>query len=326
MDSTDSVGTIVARIEEEVPSVLAATNTPGASIALIHDRACVWTGGFGVTNSETRKPVKPHNVFEAYSLTKPLLAFRALKMVEDGTLGMDRSLQDYVPTPYLGPGGEAITLRMVLSHTSGLSDDVEDRAPTSSPGQRWSYSTCGYFYLQHIIESVSESSIGDNLKANILEPFRMQSSCLTTAEMDTAQLVQGHRKKGAVAGNREINLAHADGLLTTSEDYAQFVVETTIPSNRTTYHLLEATELDMLRGHVRLEESIQWGLGWGLQETQEASYFWHFGGWEDGPFYNFVLGDRDREMGLVVLTNGGSGEVFEPIVKAVVGDNLPVFP
>ena len=73
MDSTDSVGTIVARIEEEVPSVLAATNTPGASIALIHDRACVWTGGFGVTNSETRKPVKPHNVFEAYSLTKPLL-------------------------------------------------------------------------------------------------------------------------------------------------------------------------------------------------------------------------------------------------------------
>gem|GEM_PF-6207055 len=52
MDSTDSVETIVARIEEEVPSVLAATNTPGASIALIHDRACVWTGGFGVTNSD----------------------------------------------------------------------------------------------------------------------------------------------------------------------------------------------------------------------------------------------------------------------------------
>lgn len=157
------------------------------------------------------------------------------------------------------PGGESVTLRMVLAHTSGLSDDVGNRNVIACPGERWSYSTCGYFYLQHVADSISGTDFGENLKASILEPFGMQQSFFTTDEVDERQLVQGHRKNGSHAGNRRITHPHADGLLTTSSDYAQFVIEATMSPNRTTDHLLEATELEMLSGQVRLGDSLHWG-------------------------------------------------------------------
>ena len=82
----------------------------------------------------------------------------------------------------------------------------------------------------------------------------------------------------------------------------------------------------MHEDQVQLGEGLSWGLGWGLQQTSSGSCFWHFGGWETGPFYNFVLGSRNHGAGLVLMTNGANGDLFEDIVTICFGEGFPVFP
>ena len=259
------LGDLVEELEDTVPTALESRGVPGASISLIRDSSCVWSGGFGVKNSETKEPVTAQTIFEAYSLTKPILACRALKMCEEGVLELDRPLQEYLPRPYLeqGAGVEVVTLRMVLAHTSGLSDDVSDRRVRGTPGKRWQYSTSGYFYLQHVVDHLSAIPFGHNMKEKVLDPFGMRDSSFTTDEIELENLAQGHDRIGRLADNREITSGHADGLLTTSSDYAKFLIHSAFPSSNP-YHLSESNVLEMLTEQVELEDGLSWGLGWGL--------------------------------------------------------------
>ena len=112
----------IAELEETIPRLIEEGGVPGLSIALIRDAECVWTRGYGVKNAETRDPITTATVFPAASCSKPVAAYAALKLCEDGILDLDRPLAAYLPDPFLPdePRVKDITLRMVLSHTSGL--------------------------------------------------------------------------------------------------------------------------------------------------------------------------------------------------------------
>ena len=137
-------------LQQAIPRILSEVGVPGASVTLIRDAQCAWSGGFGAKNAQTREPVTTETVFEAYSCTKPLVAFRALQMCEDGSLELDTPLIHYLADPFVPEDArtELITLRMALSHTSGLPDDEDQRSIRFTPGDRWSYSTVGYYYVQ----------------------------------------------------------------------------------------------------------------------------------------------------------------------------------
>ena len=169
------LGDLLEKLEEAVPQSLAARGVPGTSIALIRDSACVWAGGFGIGNSDTNEPVRPKTIFEAYSLTKPILAYRALKMCDERLLELDRPLNEYLSQPYLDPGpkSDLVTLRMILSHTSGLSDNISDRKVRTPPGDCWRYSTGGYFYLQHVVDHICTMTFEDHTKESVLDPLGM---------------------------------------------------------------------------------------------------------------------------------------------------------
>jgi nitroreductase len=77
----------------------------------------------------------------------------------------------------------------------------------------------------------------------------------------------------------------------------------------------------MVRGHVVIAEQLSWGLGWGVQHTDEGDCFWQFGGGEGAPFQNFALAFRERGIGVVIMTNGAYGEsVFaDPVTPKAIG-------
>src|SRR5262245_6777661 len=110
-------GEIEEALAVEVPRHLNEHHAEGVSIALIRDRKIVLTLGYGLRNSVTCDPITPQNVFEAYSLTKPLVAYRALNLCLNGVLDLDRPIDDYLDTPYIGNDHRAglITARAVLS-------------------------------------------------------------------------------------------------------------------------------------------------------------------------------------------------------------------
>ena len=113
---------VVTDLEIFIPDFMDEQRIPGLAIALIRDGKIAWTEGFGVANVITRRPVTADTLFEVASNGKVLTAYIALRLVDQGVLSLDAPLNSYLPEPWL-PASEyrdAITLRHVLSHSSGL--------------------------------------------------------------------------------------------------------------------------------------------------------------------------------------------------------------
>jgi CubicO group peptidase (beta-lactamase class C family) len=65
------------------------------------------------------------------------------------------------------------------------------------------------------------------------------------------------------------------GLYTTASDYARFMLEVINPARRDQFHVSEAMVTEMLKPQVKVNDSISWGLGWGIERTTSGDAFWH---------------------------------------------------
>src|SRR5690349_9662681 len=110
----------------ELPELIAIwmpqADVPGLSVALVEGDEVVWTAGFGVADAATHVPATADTVFQAASLSKPVVAYAALREVDAGRLDLDQPLAAYLSEPYAPdvPQVQAVTARQVLSHSSGL--------------------------------------------------------------------------------------------------------------------------------------------------------------------------------------------------------------
>lgn len=155
--STDPTQDIVNDLQRFIPEYMNQKRIPGAAIALIRDGQVAWTEGFGATNTITRGPITPETLFEVASSSKVVTAYIALRLVDQGRLSLDEPLNHYLSEPWLPPSPyrDAITLRHVLSHTSGLGHSTASRESLFAPGEGYSYSAIGFTYLQAVLEEVT---------------------------------------------------------------------------------------------------------------------------------------------------------------------------
>jgi CubicO group peptidase (beta-lactamase class C family) len=141
-----------------------------------------------------------------------VFAYAVLKLCEDGILSLDRPLTTYSTERLLDdPRVDLITARRVLCHTTGLPNWRSGPLSLAfTPGERWSYSGEGYWYLQSVITQllghvdpdncsvfedglrVCATNIGDYLKANVLTPFGMTSSGYIWNDEYETRVAQGH--------------------------------------------------------------------------------------------------------------------------------------
>jgi CubicO group peptidase (beta-lactamase class C family) len=309
---------IAELLDARTPDLLDSASVPGASLAILREGACVWAGGFGLQNAKTKVPVTPETAFEAYSCTKPLVAYVALRMCEEDVLDLDSPLDEYLDEPYVknDPQSGKITLRTALSHTAGLPDD-DTHTLVCDPGEQWSYSTGGYYLVQEVIETVSSQSFEQVMFDQVLTPLRMESSAFTSDTRFNENLAQGHWKNGHPEA-REILQADADSLFTTASDYAKFLA-LMMSGDRTASVMQKAS--------VRVSEHLSWGLGLGIQHTAEGDCSWHFGGVLSAPFNNLAIGFTEHRIGIVIMTNGEHGGfVFQELVELAIGGGYPIFP
>ncbi len=192
---SEPVEAIIADLERYVPEYMREENIPGASIALIRDDQVVWTEGFGVANAITRQPVTPETVFEVASNSKVVTAYIALRLVDQGKLSLDEPLNAYLPEAWL-PRSEyrdAITLRHVLSHSSGLGASITlDKDVRFAPGSHYYYSGVGFMVLQEVIEQVTGQSLEDVAQEMVFEPLGMSSSSFVNRADITPRTANGH--------------------------------------------------------------------------------------------------------------------------------------
>ncbi|MFE3190913.1 serine hydrolase domain-containing protein [Nocardia sp. NPDC059240] len=107
---------------EQLQTALEAVHQAGVPgiVAEVRDRDHIWCGTAGVADTATDGPVTADMRFRVGSLTKTFTSAAILRLVDDGAIGLDTPIGDYLPESVPGERGSAITVRMLISHTSGL--------------------------------------------------------------------------------------------------------------------------------------------------------------------------------------------------------------
>jgi hypothetical protein len=112
------------KIDADVKSALGRFGVPGAAVMVIQGGKVSLVQAFGTRDMARRLPIRPDTYFEIGSITKQFTAASILQLQESGRLQIDRPLADYLPD---APHAKEVTLRQLLTHTSGLHDYFDDQ-------------------------------------------------------------------------------------------------------------------------------------------------------------------------------------------------------
>lgn len=179
-----------------VPERMKALGVPGVSLAIVADGAIVYSGAFGKADKGASTPVTPSTLFEAGELGEAVAAYGALSMVRDKLLFLDAPLSRDLPAPWLSDKEDdaLVTLRDVLTHRSGLGDNIAhpSRATSFEPGSRFSHSGVGFLYLQRAMEVVAGASFEHLMETRVFKPLDMRASGYVLSPGIRAQLAQGY--------------------------------------------------------------------------------------------------------------------------------------
>ncbi len=201
-------------IDTLVHSYIADHHVPGLSLAVVVDGRVALAQGYGLADVENNVPVTAETVYRIASLSKPVTATAAMKLVESGKLDLDAPIQKYCPA---FPGKPwTITTRQLLSHQSGIRDYRDDAESINTqhyksinqalgqfagdplqfePGSKMQYTSYGYIVLGCVIEGASSESYEDYMRQAVFEPAHM-----TATRLDDVFAIIPHRAHGYVAG------------------------------------------------------------------------------------------------------------------------------
>ncbi|MFT4604074.1 MAG: CubicO group peptidase (beta-lactamase class C family) [Rhodothermales bacterium] len=292
--------------DAELLNLMEEAGIPGLGVAVLLRGELSYVRTFGVRSNATSPRADTSSVFEAASLTKPIVAYIAMQLVDEGVLNLDRPLSDYVTYPDVAHSSRAagITARMVLSHTSGLPNWRPSAGRldlVNAPGQTFSYSGEGFLYLQRAIEALLSRPLHAAADDRVFLPMGMTSSGLIWKEEFRAVIAVGHSATGLPFDKfvpTEANAAYS--LHTTPSDYARFLANVLAGEGLSTESVSEMNALQ-----ADAEEGVSWGLGWGRERTSRGQALWHWG--DNRGYKAFVAGYPGQGRGFVVLTNSDNG-------------------
>jgi len=318
-------------------------NVPGVSIAVIENGKLKWAKGYGLANTNTNEKVDVNTLFQAGSISKPIAALAALKLVDEGTLNLDDDVSTYLKSWKIPDSKftdtEKVTLRRLLTHTAGMTVHgfpgytQKDSFPSINavlngkgntpaiyldtiPGSIWRYSGGGYTVMEKIVEDVSGMPLEDYMSKNILPKMDMTNSTYSQPIKESMQ----NNISAAYYGDGKIieGLWHnypeqaAAGLWTTPSELAKYLIEIhNIYENGAEGILSKKMVNKMLT-----KDKNDWGLGPSLRENDNGLIFGHGG--KNAGFTNDMMAFAKSGNGVIVMTsadNGGRliGEVLRSV-------------
>lgn len=306
---------LTARLEQWVPVWMVQHNVPGVSIAMIRDRQIVWSRQFGFKRADRPDRIDEASVFEACSMSKPLFAYAVMKLVEARKLSLDRSLDAYLPKPYLPdePQAGQITARMVLNHTTGLPNwrkgGRRDGTLTldHKPGERFTYSGEGMWYLQRVVEQITGKPINEYMTETVMGPIGMDRSSYLWQDRYPENYAHGHDKEGKPRNYGYYTDGNtAFSLYTTPVDYARYLIVMMDAAPEEDFQLQLGTIDRMLTIQSQRGPDYYYGLGWAIGGPPGRRYVFH-GGSNGSGFRCHARFYRGDGSGIVVMTNAIDG-------------------
>lgn len=340
--SPDFLSTI-KNIETLTPKLMNELKVPGVSISLIQNKEIAWSKCFGVSDASLKTEVTDKTMFEACSMSKPVFAYLVLKLAEQGKLELDKPLYDYLPEKFICEDEDypkQITARMILSHTSGLpnwrkgSEENESPLPIYfKPGTKFQYSGEGIYYLQRVVEHITNEPLESLAKLMLFDKLELESTSFVLTEKLNPQIATGHNADGNC--NERKKYLHGNAaytLYTTSIEFANLIIEIMKPEDQNDYSLSHSMINEMLTHQIRVDTrevidrpgrnlGLQGfrGLGWAIDSTISGDVFYHSGSNQTGFRCYSQFSPKDGS-GIVIMTNGENGsELWQRLIK-VIGD------
>lgn len=316
-----SVDALMARYIGEVP---------GASLLVIREGVPIVKQSFGYANLEERTATTPATNYRLASVTKQFTAAAVLLLVEEGRLQLDQSVRAWLPT--LPDVAEAITIRHLLSHKSGVID-YEDVIPADltaqlhdadvlrilesqrrtyfSPGRGYRYSNSGYALLALIVGQASGEDFASFLARRIFVPLGMRHTVAYEEGISTvASRAYGYSEINGVWQRTDQNQTSAvlgdGGIYSSIEDLAKW--DAALYGDR----LLNAESRALAFTPVTATDdpSVQYAMGWRVTEEHVGgTTLWHSG--ETIGFRNVIIRYPQRRFTIVLLTNRDDPEPYQ---------------
>ncbi|MFT3676081.1 MAG: serine hydrolase [Chitinophagaceae bacterium] len=316
---------VPGRFKQAIPQLMERDRIPGMSIAWINKGTIEWMANYGVANAGQNNPVTDSTLFEAASLSKVVTAYAALKLVEIGSLDLDKPLNTYLGNNYDAGSDQRInqiTARMVLSHSAGF-PNWRSQSDTIlpiffNPGERFNYSGEGFVYLARVMEKITGMSYTEVIAKTVFAPLGMKQSSMVFLPALKERYAWRHSWVGKPSGLADYPGANAAASLrTTARDYAVFLAAVLTGKG-----LKTETHQEMLHEQIRVDKSqpaLAWGLGIGLELNRKKQYGWHWG--DQGDAKAFFMADIKTGNALVYFTNSANGLSIAPDLVAIAFGN-----
>jgi CubicO group peptidase (beta-lactamase class C family) len=316
-------------MDDLVAADMAKRHIPGVSLAVVQGRKIVKIGAYGKANVELDVAVKPTTVFQIQSMTKTFTSTAILLLAEEGKLKLDDPVSQHLAgTP---DSWKAITIRHLLSHTSGIKDfineptadirldvseqDVFDAAvkrPLNfQPGDEYRYSNTNYHLLAMVIRKLTGKHYGEFLKERIFTPLRMSDTRVVALRELIPNRAAGYSWDGKALRNggyvAESILGYGGGgVVSTSAVLAKWAVALQAGGVLKEESWKQAWTGFALNGG----KTSGYGLGWGVGKLNGHVLVGHSGAHLTG-FTSAIDHFPDDGLTVIVLTNSRNANPTE---------------
>lgn len=308
---------------------------PGISIGIVKNDSVYFVKSYGLQNIETKVKVTNETSFHSASVSKIFTAQGVLLLKERGKLNLDDLVITHIPElKGRYQDFDAITIRMLLNHSSGLGDiqnyhwkrnNISENSleqylmsanlkPKSTPGSVYNYSNLGYDLLGLLIAKISNSSFEDFMQKSVLESNEMFDSDYRVFHIPDSILASPH-SKNKLAGNLYVRKTYPY----TREHAPSSTLNTNVEdiNNWVLHYFQNQNTLFAEMTTPSLESYPYIGLGFQLGSYKGYKTFGHLGG--DKGFRSYLLLLPELELGIIILANSDYKEEFRTqIAKALI--------
>lgn len=308
------------RLDDALLEEMKRRHVPGLSVLVMKDGKVIKEKGYGLANVEHKVPVTPQTVFQSGSVGKTFTAALILLLEKDGKLTLDDPVSRHLPgTP---AAWEKITIRHLLSHTSGLGDPyeiidfrkdytdeelaaLEATVPLRfAPGEKWAYSNMGYHLLGFIANRAGGKFYGDQLRERVFTPLGMSTRVISEAEI-IPHRAAGYEWKGGALRNQSWV---APRLNTTADGSLYLTARDLLRWDQALYgdKILDARLRSASFTPAKLNDgsNAPYGYGWFVDTVKGRRHISHGGAWQG--FRAQLCRYVDDKLTVVVLANSDS--------------------
>ncbi len=246
IDEHVSLTVFATHIDKKIPILMKKYNIPGLGISIVRQGKIAWSQAYGYADREKNRKMTVNTVCRVESISKPVTAWGLMRLLEQGLVDLDRPITHYIKKwrfPQSAFSIERVTVRMLLSHTSGMPlgtigelydpkgevPSLRDRLSKDAilirePGSEFSYSNTGFNLVELLIEEVTGQNFSEYMMNNILLPLGMHHSSFSWSASFDPPVPNGHDLHGRPVPVYVYPDRASGGLFSTADDIATFII------------------------------------------------------------------------------------------------------